>query len=127
MGESTFVAPGLINKPETGASSADATLQYFLSHTNTRNLINMYSAEISAARSIGRKVHMGETGSVACHGKDAVSNTLGAALWEIDYALTGATAGIDRFFFHAGVPKFYYSPWEPMPPGSSLEPFIRPQ
>lgn len=34
---------------------------------------------------------MGETGSVACHGKFGVSNTLGAALWELDYALSGST------------------------------------
>ena len=32
---------------------------------------------------------MGETGSVSCHGKDGVSNTLGAALWELDYMLHG--------------------------------------
>lgn len=83
-------------------------------------LVSQYDEEIAASRSVGKEVHMGETGSVACHGKDGVSNTLGAALWELDYALSGASAGMDRFFFHMGQGDFYYSMWEPI--GTELNP-----
>lgn len=69
---------------------------------------------------------MGETGSVACHGKDGVSNTLGAALWELDYTLTGTVAGINRFFFHMGQGDYFYSMWEPLRSQSSAVPFINP-
>jgi len=101
-------------------------LRNFLNHTKTRSTIGRYRSEIAAAKPIGKKMHMGETGSVACHGKDGVSNTLGAALWELDYALTGAVSGINRFFFHMGQGDFYYSMWEPMGSRSSAAPHIYP-
>lgn len=44
-----------------------------------------------------------ETGSIACHGAPGVSNTAGAALWVIDYALQAATLGISETFFHEGI------------------------
>ncbi|KAH7371264.1 glycoside hydrolase superfamily [Pyrenochaeta sp. MPI-SDFR-AT-0127] len=104
----------------SAADAARVNLTNFLDHRKTKNLINQYSAEIAASQSMGKEMHMGETGSVACHGKDGVSNTLGAALWELDYALSGASAGIGRFFFHMGQGDFYYSMWEPV--GTPLNP-----
>lgn len=44
-----------------------------------------------------------ETNSVACQGAPGVSNTAGAALWTIDYALQAATLGIKELFFHEGI------------------------
>jgi hypothetical protein len=98
----------------TAASARLVDLRNFLNHTKTRSFIGRYSTEIAAARPFGKKMHMGETGSVACHGKPGVSDTLGAALWELDYALTGTVAGINRFFFHMGQGDYYYSMWEPL-------------
>lgn len=108
------------------SEAAKVKLENFLSHFKTRDLVAMYDDEIAAARSLGKIVHMGETGSVACHGKAGVSNTLGAALWELDYALTGATAGIRRFFFHMGHGDFYYSPWEAAPTDEHPAPYVNP-
>ncbi|KAM5363816.1 hypothetical protein ACJZ2D_011850 [Fusarium nematophilum] len=106
--------------------AAKVNIRNLLDHEQTLDLIGKYSGEIAAAKSLGKMVHMGETGSVACHGKDGVSNTLGAALWELDYALSGATAGIDRFFFHMGKGDFYYSMWEPLPSPTSPVPHTNP-
>lgn len=63
---------------------------------------------------------MGETGTVACHGKAGVSDTLGAALFQIDYAFQGAVMGFARFFYHNGQGDYYYSMWEPR--GTDLHP-----
>ncbi|KAK4041439.1 glycoside hydrolase superfamily [Parachaetomium inaequale] len=101
-------------------------LRNFLNHTKTRTLIGEYGSEIAAVKRFGKKMHMGETGSVACHGKNGVSNTLGAALWELDYALTGTVAGINRFFFHMGQGDFYYSMWEPVGTAATPGPHINP-
>ncbi|OGM39579.1 hypothetical protein ABOM_011758 [Aspergillus bombycis] len=110
----------------TDEDAAKVDLRNLLDHQQTLALLDQYSSEISAAKPLGKMIHMGETGSVACHGKDGVSNTLGAALWQLDYALTGATAGIDRFFFHNGKGDFYYSTWEPLPTDTSPVPHINP-
>jgi hypothetical protein len=56
---------------------------------------------------------MGETGSVSCHGKAGISNTLGAALWSIDYVLHGAVLGMNGVYFHQGT-AFAYSMWQPV-------------
>ncbi|KAM0209044.1 hypothetical protein ACHAQD_011358 [Fusarium lateritium] len=107
-------------------SAAQVSINKLLNHTETTNLLQKYSGEITASKSIGKKVHMGETGSVACHGKNGVSNTLGAALWELDYALSGSVAGISRFFFHMGKGDFFYSMWEPLPSPLSPKAHINP-
>ncbi|KAI9170626.1 Beta-glucuronidase [Paramyrothecium foliicola] len=96
-------------------SAAKVDIRNLLDHQQTLALLNQYRGEIAATKPLGKMMHMGETGSVACHGKLGVSNTLGAALWELDYALSGSIAGIDRFFFHMGKGDFYYSMWEPLP------------
>lgn len=111
---------------ETDADAEQATLTNFLDHQNILDLVDQYSGEISAAKSVGGTVHMGETGSVACHGKEGVSNTLGAALWELDFALTGASAGFDRFFFHNGQGDYYYSMWEPTGTDEHPDPYVNP-
>lgn len=85
-----------------------------MNHLETVNYASDVEGEIAVAKSLGAVYHIGEAGTVACHGLDGVSNTMGAALWEIDYALTSATMGVDRLFFHNGEGGFYYSTWEPL-------------
>ena len=84
-----------------------------MNHVNTIQYFSQWATEIAAANSIGASFVMGETGSVSCHGAPNVSNTLGAALWEIDYMLHGATLGMKRIHFHNGSP-FWYSMWQPV-------------
>ncbi|KAM0563069.1 hypothetical protein ACHAPJ_001915 [Fusarium lateritium] len=107
-------------------SAALVSIEKLLSHTETTELLKEYSKQIAASKSLGKEVHMGETGSVACHGKYGVSNSLGAALWELDYAFSGSVAGISRFFFHMGKRDFYYSMWEPLPSPKSSKAHINP-
>jgi hypothetical protein len=60
-----------------------------MDHITTIQYFSQWQDEVAAAKLAGVPFHMGETGSVSCHGKDGVSNTLGAALWELDYMLHG--------------------------------------
>lgn len=55
-----------------------------------------------------------ETGPVVCQGKAGIWNTLGPALFQMDYALRAAVAGFDRFFWHDGLGCCYCSVWEPL-------------
>jgi hypothetical protein len=75
--------------------------------------VSAYRPSISDAHLSGSQFFMGETNSIACHGIAGISDTLGAALWMLDYSLSGATAGMDGLFFHNGV-SFFYSMWEPV-------------
>ena len=69
--------------------AALVSLPNLMNHINTIQYFSQWQAEVAAAQQIDVAFHMGETGSVSCHGKDGVSNTVGAALWEIDYMLHG--------------------------------------
>jgi hypothetical protein len=84
-----------------------------MNHTTTVSFYNQWIPSIQAAHDANALFYMGETGSVSCHGEDGVSNTMGAALWELDYVLNGAVLGMDGIFFHMGTP-FFYSMWQPV-------------
>jgi hypothetical protein len=71
-----------------------------MNYTTTISYFSQWSASIAAAHSVGLAVNMGETGSVSCHGKADVTNTMGAALWELDYVLHGAVLGMHGVYFH---------------------------
>lgn len=93
--------------------AALVSLPGLMNHTTTVNYFSQWTPSIQAAHSANTLFYMGETGSVSCHGKPGVSNTMGAALWELDYVLNGASIGMDGVFFHMGTP-FFYSMWQPV-------------
>ncbi|EXJ59619.1 hypothetical protein A1O7_03765 [Cladophialophora yegresii CBS 114405] len=121
-----FASHGYPENVCTKEASDQVQLTNYVNHLETVGFVSQYQGEIAAAKSAGAIFHIGETNSVACHGKDGVSNTLGALLWEIDYALTAAAAGVDRLFFHSGVGGFYYAMWEPLPVNSTTPAHINP-
>ncbi|EAU39618.1 predicted protein [Aspergillus terreus NIH2624] len=96
------------------AREARVSLPELMNHTSMVEYFSQWAPEIQAANHVGLHFLMGETGSVSCHGMQGVSNTLGAALWELDYMLHGATIGMSGVYFHMGTP-FYYSMWQPVP------------
>ncbi|KFY07979.1 hypothetical protein V492_06645 [Pseudogymnoascus sp. VKM F-4246] len=123
-----IVALGLSKKVDYAVSLSDHTYPYsmcdperaklvslpnLMNHTALVEFFAQWDTEIKAAEEAGVPFLMGETGSVSCHGKRGVSNTLGAALWELDYMLHGATIGMGGVYFHMGTP-FYYSAWQPV-------------
>ncbi|KAJ9643346.1 hypothetical protein H2199_004025 [Coniosporium tulheliwenetii] len=121
---SSHAYPGHVCTPEFAAL---VKLENYVNHLNTVQYFSAYIGEIDAAKSVGLTYHMGETNSAACHGKDGVSNTMGALLWTIDYSLYLASLGADRLFFHNGVGDFFYSMWEPVALNDSAPAHINPQ
>lgn len=97
----------------SAASAAAASLPHLLNHANTLGVVSSYRPSIIGAHQSGSLFFMGETNSIACHGVAGISDTLGAALWMLDYSLSGAAAGMDGLFFHNGV-SFFYSLWQPV-------------
>jgi hypothetical protein len=66
-------------------------------------------AELTAtAAAAGLPAHLGETNTVACSGREGVSNTFGAALWAIEWLAGLARVGISRVNFHGG-PAYAYT------------------
>lgn len=109
----TLATHGYPNNICTPAAAAKTTLATYLNHLQTVAWVMSWGGEIAAAKANGYEYHIGETGSVGCHGKPGVSDTFGAALWVLDYTLTAATLGVDRIFFHNGKGGFVYNMWEP--------------
>ncbi|KAI0113216.1 glycoside hydrolase superfamily [Daldinia grandis] len=76
--------------------------------------ISQYAPQVAAADKAGAPLVMGETNSVSCSGKSGISDTLGAALWSVDYVLLGASIGIRKTYFHLGA-QSEYSAFTPKP------------
>ncbi|KAJ7034931.1 glycoside hydrolase family 79 protein [Mycena alexandri] len=78
-------------------------LQDLMTKATIRSNLSAYIPDIQATQDKGLDYVFGETNSYACQGAPTVSNTAGAALWTLDYALFGSQIGISRLFFHEGI------------------------
>lgn len=84
-------------------SGNGALLQDLMTKSSIRSNLTRFTPEIKAVTSRNLEYVFGETNSFSCHGTPNVSNTAGAALWTLDYALFGRTINITRFYFHEGI------------------------
>ena len=82
-------------------------LDLLSNHTVLWLNVSQYIPQIAAADRAGIPLVMGETNSVSCGGRSGISDTLGAALWAVDYVLLGASIGLRRIFFHLGAQSEY--------------------
>ncbi|KAK2465563.1 hypothetical protein APHAL10511_002455 [Amanita phalloides] len=115
---------------------APSLLQDLMSKDNIRGDLSAFASDIASVRSHGLHYVLGETNSYKCHGAPGVSNTAGAALWTLDYALFAATIGVSRLFFHEGV-GYKYNLIQPVtltrsildgePLAEPLAPHVQPQ
>ncbi|KAI2628799.1 glycoside hydrolase family 79 protein [Hypoxylon sp. NC1633] len=69
--------------------------------------VSQYIPHVAAAEKAGAPLVMGETNSVSCSGRSGISDVFGAALWGVDYVLTGASIGIQKTYFHLGAQSEY--------------------
>ncbi|KAJ7674165.1 glycoside hydrolase family 79 protein [Mycena rosella] len=110
-------------------------LQDLMTKSTIRSNLTIYMTDIIATHEENLDYILGETNSYACHGAPGVSNTAGAALWALDYALFASQIGISKVFFHVGI-GFKYSLIQPValsrstldgsPLSSPLPPHIQP-
>ncbi|KAJ7494571.1 glycoside hydrolase family 79 protein [Mycena galericulata] len=88
-------------------------LQDLMTKSTIRSNLTIYAADVNATRARGLDYILGETNSYACHGAPGVSNTAGAALWALDYALFATQVGISKIMLHNGV-GFKYNLIQPV-------------
>lgn len=74
-----------------------------MSKTSIRGNLTTFTVDIATVKQKGLTYVLGETNSYSCHGAPGVSNTAGAALWGLDYALLAGQLGITRLYFHQGI------------------------
>lgn len=96
-------------------------------HVLWRN-VSQYIPQVAAADAVNTSLVMGETNSVSCSGKSGISDTLGAALWTIDYVLMAASIGFEKIYFHLGAHSEYsaFTPEKYTLKGEELPGGIRP-
>ncbi|KAL0954722.1 hypothetical protein HGRIS_003675 [Hohenbuehelia grisea] len=117
-------------------TGSEGLLQDLMSKDTIRGNLTVFAPDIQAVRAKGLDYVLGETNSYSCHGAPGVSNTAGAALWTLDYALFAPQIGISRVFFHEGI-GFKYNLIQPAtltrstldasPLPAPLPPHIQPQ
>ncbi|THH14807.1 hypothetical protein EW146_g5586 [Bondarzewia mesenterica] len=84
-------------------SANNGVLQDLMTKSTIRGNLTAFSPDIKVVQNTGLAYVLGETNSYSCHGAPGVSNTAGAALWALDYALFASQLGISRVYFHEGV------------------------
>ncbi|KAJ7684908.1 hypothetical protein DFH06DRAFT_1156865 [Mycena polygramma] len=71
-----------------------------MTKSTIRSNLTIYTADVVATHEKGLDYILGETNLYACHVAPGVSNTAGAALWALDYALFVPQIGISKVFYH---------------------------
>ncbi|KAJ7363940.1 glycoside hydrolase family 79 protein [Mycena albidolilacea] len=111
-------------------------LQDLMTKATIRSNLSSFIPDIQATQSHNLDYVLGETNSYSCHGAPGVSNTAGAALWTLDYALFSSQLGISKVFFHEGIGYKYNliqpetltrSTLDGSPLATPLKPHVQPQ
>lgn len=103
-------------------------LDLLSNHSTLWQNVSQYVPQVAAADAAQSPLVLGETNSISCSGKSGISDTLGAALWGVDYVLMAASIGIEKVYFHLGA-QSEYSSFTPVPyvyKNESLAAGIRP-
>jgi len=82
-----------------------------MSHSGIVSNLQIYEADVAAARGLGKEYVFGETNSVSGGGASTVSPLFGAGLWTMDYVLQAAASHISRAYFHHGTIGLCYYCW----------------
>ncbi|KAJ7637653.1 glycoside hydrolase family 79 protein [Mycena polygramma] len=111
-------------------------LQDLMTKATIRSNLTEFTPDIQATHDKDLDYVLGETNSYSCHGAPGVSNTAGAALWTLDYALFASQIGISKVFFHEGIGYKYNliqpatltrSTLDGSPLATPLQPHVQPQ
>lgn len=86
---------------------------FFLTHQSGKNIVNEFPGAADYAQSVGKPFIMSETNTASCGGFPGLSDSFGAALWGIDYALQLAYSNFSTVLFHVGGQSVYYNPFTP--------------
>ncbi|KAN0136518.1 hypothetical protein V8E53_005565 [Lactarius tabidus] len=91
----------------------------YLNHNSTSSLIAGYANSSQFAMSNNKPMIMFETNTASCSGFPGISDSFGAALWGLDWALMMAFNNFSAALFHVGGQNTYYNPFTPPPTNQS--------
>ncbi|OCH92577.1 hypothetical protein OBBRIDRAFT_886183 [Obba rivulosa] len=75
---------------------------HYLNHSSAQNLVARYLNSTRIAQSVGKPFLMFETNTASCGGFPGISDSFGAALWGIDYAMQMAYSNFSGALLHTG-------------------------
>jgi hypothetical protein len=81
----------------------------YLTHTAATGLVGPYVNFANVVTAAGKPFLMFETNTASCGGFAGVSDSFGAALWSIDYALQMAYSNFSGAMFHVGGQNVFYN------------------
>jgi hypothetical protein len=87
------------------------TFPDFLNHTAGQAIIRPYLNSTAYAQTKGKQLLMFETNTASCGGFVGISDSFGAALWGLDYAMQMAYSNFSGALFHVGGQNVYYNPF----------------
>jgi hypothetical protein len=87
----------------------------YLQHNASTTLVTSYVNSTAFALQNQKPFIMFETNTASCSGFPGISNSFGAALWGLDWALTMAYNNFSAALFHVGGQNAYYNPFTPPP------------
>ncbi|PCH43216.1 glycoside hydrolase family 79 protein [Wolfiporia cocos MD-104 SS10] len=91
----------------------------YLTHASGRGIVQPYLNSSAIARAAGKPFVMFETNTASCGGFPGLSDSFGAALWAVDYALQMGVGGFAHALLHVGGQDVYYNPFTPPPTNQS--------
>ncbi|KAG8720319.1 hypothetical protein FRC09_009762 [Ceratobasidium sp. 395] len=95
------------------------TFPQFLSHDLLSQQANEYAEFSGMVQAAGKPLYMLETNTAACGGFPGISDSYGAGLWAVDWALKLATYNFTTTLLHVGGQGDYYNPFTPPPTNQS--------
>lgn len=81
----------------------------YLTHQAGLDLVNPFLTSTAFAQTKGKPFMMFETNTASCGGFPGVSDSFGAALWGLDYAMTMASGNFTGALFHIGGQNVFYN------------------
>ncbi|KAG9073407.1 hypothetical protein FS749_015264, partial [Ceratobasidium sp. UAMH 11750] len=91
----------------------------YLSHKLLSQYASEYTEFSGMVQAAGKPLYMLETNTAACGGFPGISDSFGAGLWAVDWALKLATQNFTTTLLHVGGQGDYYNPFTPPPTNQS--------
>ncbi|KAG9073971.1 hypothetical protein FRC06_011017, partial [Ceratobasidium sp. 370] len=91
----------------------------YLSHKLLSQYASEYTEFSGMVQAAGKPLYMLETNTAACGGFPGISDSFGAGLWAVDWALQLATQNFSTTLLHVGGQGDYYNPFTPPPTNQS--------
>lgn len=87
----------------------------YLNHTSATSLVEPYLAGTAEILAAGKSIMMMEFNTASCGGFAGLSDSFGAAMWMVDYALQMAVSNMTQALMHIGGQGVYYNAFTPAP------------